>query len=435
MEAKCVLLIGDGPLAGATERALGSGGAAVRRLRAPTDPEIREALDERVDRVVVISRFDHVSLRISLVVAHVRPGIAVLVTIFDREVADHLRATAENVSVLSMADVVAPAFAGPLLDPGLLSVAPGRSGPDGLRAIDGDPQHIGRTWSTPGRWQRVLANLEALARPFDASARILVYGLVGILAVLVLETVVTMIAGGLSFVDALYSTAKVAVTVGPSDAADRGGDAFKVFSAVMMLLTLGFAAVLTAGLVNRLLDPRLTGIVGRSAVPRRDHVVVVGLGQIGLRLCGLFRDLGVPVVAVERNPDAKNVPRAKDQKIPVVIGTGSSQRTLREVSTHRARALAAVTSDEVENIAIAVAARGVRDDVSIALRAGDGDATSEIQSLFKIGVVRDIYRIAGTALAAVTLGHEAAAAFPYEGALYLVDDEGRIEPFVPFDRE
>lgn len=99
--------------------------------------------------------------------------------------------------------------------------------------------------------------------------------------------------------------AKVTVTVGPSEAADQGSDWFKLFSAVTMLLTLGFAAVLTAGVVNRLLDPRLTGIFGRSAVPRRDHVVVVGLGQVGFRLCELFRDLGVPVVAIEVNPDAK----------------------------------------------------------------------------------------------------------------------------------
>jgi hypothetical protein len=42
---------------------------------------------------IAISRFDHVALRRALVVAHVRPGIALLVTIFDRDVAAHLRAT------------------------------------------------------------------------------------------------------------------------------------------------------------------------------------------------------------------------------------------------------------------------------------------------------------------------------------------------------
>jgi hypothetical protein len=234
-------------------------------------------------------------------------------------------------------------------------------------------------------------------------------------------------------VDAFYSVAKVTVTVGPSPAADRGADWFKLISSAAMLLTLGFAAVLTAGLVNRLLDPRLTGIWGRSAVPRRDHVLVVGLGQVGFRLCELFRDLGVPVLAIEQNPDAKNVGRAKDQRLPVVIGSGASDRLLRRLSIRRARALAAVTSDEVENIAIAVAARGVRDDLNIALRAGDGDATSETESLFRIGVVRDVYRIAGTALAAAVLGYEVGEAFPYEGTMYLVDDAGSIHAFMARD--
>jgi voltage-gated potassium channel Kch len=430
-----VLLIGEGRLADATERALQSRGATVRRLDEPSDPEIREALDERVDRVVVISRFDDVSLRRALVVAHVRPGMSTLVTIFDRDVAAQLQDAVENVSVLSMADIVAPSFAGPCLDPELMSLTRGPSGAHGIGALDGKPQRVPPRWSRPGRARMALAHVEALIQPFDASARILVAGLIGFFAVLVVETLVTVLASDESLVDALYSVAKVTVTVGPSPAADHGEDWFKLFSATTMLMTLGFAAVLTAGLVNRLLDPRLTGIAGRSAVPRRDHVVVVGLGQVGLTLCGLFRDLGVPVVAIELNPDAINVPRAKDQRLPVVIGSGSSQRLLRRLSIHRARALAAVTSDEVENIAIAVAARGVREDLTIALRAGDGDATSETQSLFHIGVVRDVYRIAGTALAAATLGYEAREAFPHRGTLYLVEEGGEIEPFLTGEAE
>ena len=106
------------------------------------------------------------------------------------------------------------------------------------------------------------------------------------------EVLVTMIEGDLSLVDAFYSVAKVTVTVGPSLTAETGPGWFKLFSGVTMLLTLGFAAVLTAGLVNRLLDRRLTGIIGQAAVPRREHVVVVGLGQVGLRLCELLRALG-----------------------------------------------------------------------------------------------------------------------------------------------
>ena len=212
-------------------------------------------------------------------------------------------------------------------------------------------------------------------------------------------------------------------------AADHGADWFKLFSTVAMLVTLGIAAVLTAGLVNRLLDPRLTGILGRAAVPRRDHVVVVGLGQVGFRVARLLRELGVPVVVIEQNPNAKNVGRGKDQRLPIVIGSGASQRLLRRLSIGRARALAAVTSDEVENIAIAVAARSASADLTIALRAGDGEATSETQSLFGIGVVRDVYRIAGTALAAAILDGEAYEAVPHQDIMYLIDTGGAITRF------
>ena len=55
------------------------------------------------------------------------------------------------------------------------------------------------------------------------------------------------------------------------------------------------------------MDSRLTGLIGRRAVPRRDHVVVVGLGQVGLRLCLLLRECGVPVVAVDTEAEGENV--------------------------------------------------------------------------------------------------------------------------------
>jgi hypothetical protein len=64
----------------------------------------------------------------------------------------------------------------------------------------------------------------------------------------------------------------------------------------------------------------------------------------------------------------------------------------------------------------------------VALRAGDGDATSETSSLFHIGIVRDVHRIAGTAIAAAALGHETRQAFPHEGLLYLVDAHETSRP-------
>lgn len=430
MATKQVVLIGRGRLADAGERALRAGEVKVVRLADPRDTDIQDVLDDAVSHVVVISRSDHVALRWALVVAYVCPVMPILVTIFDRHVASELEETARNVRVLSMAEVVAPALAAPCLDPASMSLVRRGDEVAAVRLVDEVPGRVAPPWRAPGGLRRGLANLESLLHPFDTSAQIMIYGIVGLFAVLLGETLMTALVEGVPMVPAFYLATKIVATVGPSPVTDRAGPALQLISAIGMLLVLGFTAAFTAGLVNRLLGPRLTSIVGRAAVPRRDHVVVVGLGQVGQRLCELLRDLDIPVVAVDQDPGATDLARAKERGLPVVIGDGADHRTLRRVSVRNARALAAVASDEVENIAVAVAARRLRADLQLALRAGDGDATSMTRSLFHIGMVRDVDRIAGAALAAVVLGHDVREAFPCEGTMYLVDHQGAISPLI-----
>jgi hypothetical protein len=182
-------------------------------------------------------------------------------------------------------------------------------------------------------------------------------------------------------------------------------------SALMLLTSLVLTAMFTAGLVDRMLGTRLAGLVGLRALPRRDHVIVVGLGQIGLRLCLELRALGVPVVAIERDADAPNVRLAQEYRIPVVIGRGGDRFLVRRLAIGRARAIAAVTSSELENIAVVMAALAERPDVRVVLRAGGSEVVTETRLLFKIAVVRDLVGLGAACFAAVLLGAEAEWAF------------------------
>ncbi len=427
--ARHILLIGNDEMTGVAERALTAAGARVTYLRDPHDRAIRRALEGAVDAVVIISNDDHVSLRLALVVENVRPGVRLVVTIFGSTVASQLRRTVENVQVMSMADMAVPSLAGPCFEERLLSVIRRDGGFAGVRAGEDGPELVALEPYVPPRGQRFMTQLGSLINPFDLSARILMAGLFGLIFVLLLDATVLAVALDEPLVDAFYSATKTVVTVGPNPLIDEGSSALKVFSALTMLVALGFVAVLTAGIVNRLIDSRLTAILGRRAIPRRDHVVVVGLGQVGLRLSLLLRELGVPVLAVERDPENPHVKRAKEYGIPIVLGRGGSRFLLRRLSLGRARALAAVTSNEVENISVVVAAIGMREDLRTLLRAGRGDVINETSALFKIGVVRDVYRIGGTLLAAAALGLPSTGAFLHEDTVYLVDPDGRIEAF------
>jgi Trk K+ transport system NAD-binding subunit len=424
-----IVVIGQGRLIDVVRRALDDAGAHVIYLGAPNDRAIRRALTPDVDAVVVVSRDDRVSLRLALVVEGVRPGVRLIVTMFDRDRGDQLRRAVRNVRVMSMADIVAPALAGPCVDQGLIAVSRSAAGPRGVRAGPDGPVLC----ALPSRGGRlaglVRANATALLHPYELSAKILLAGLLGFIVVLVTDAIVVALTLHESAIDALYLATRATVTIGPNPGVEHGPAWLKLFSTVTMLATLAFTAIFTAGLINRLMGRRPVAIAGPRAIPRRDHVVVVGLGQVGLRLCLMLRELGIPVVAIERDPEADNVTRARQYRMPVVIGGGASRFVLRRMCLERARALAAVSSDEIENISTVVAALAVREDLPTLLRAGSGDVTDETRALFSIGVVRDVYLIGGTLLAAAALGSQASEAFLYENTVYITRADSTVEPF------
>jgi voltage-gated potassium channel Kch len=316
-----------------------------------------------------------------------------------------------------VADIVAPTLAGPCLDSGLVAV---RRLDSRFVGLDASLREV----PLPAERSRRLRSLaEAVLAPYDRSAALLFYGALGLVLMLAFEWVGSMIVLDQAAADALYGSTKSLATVGPNPAVDDGPKWFKVAIVGSMLLTLLSAASFTGGLINRLVDTRLTGLVGRRAVPRREHVVVVGLGQVGLRLCLLLRDCGVPVVAVDTEAAGENVGFARRVKLPVVIGRGANPAVLRRLGLGRARSLAAVTPDDLRNIEVAVAARASDSRLRVVLRAGDGDITDETRSLERIGHVLDVHRLGAAFIAGLVLGKRPAAVAVRDGRPHLLVGE------------
>jgi hypothetical protein len=420
-----VLLIGEGDLAEETRQALDAAGADVYRMKAPEEREVRHGLEGGgIDRVVVVSRDDAAVLRTALMVRHVDEDVPMLVTIFDPTMSEHVRRDVGNCEVTSMADIVAPSLAGPCLGDDLVAVREDRDPPVGLKEAGDGVEEV--PIEVPDR-RRVASLAAAIFVPYDKSAALLLWGALGLVVLLVVETIACMAVLGQGVVDALYGSAKTLVTVDPNDEVVDGPKGLKVFLTVSMLSALVFEASFTAGLVNRLINRRLTGLFGRRAVPRRDHVVVVGLGQVGLRLCVLLRRCGIGIVAVDDRETGENVGLARELGFPVVIGRGADPSLLQRLSLTRACALAAVTDDDLENISIAMAARSVNEDLRVVMRAGDGRVANETRSLFRIGLVRDVHRIAAVLIAARATESEAGRVVCLGDDAHLLHENGRVE--------
>jgi len=412
-----VLLAGLGDLFAEVGAALEERGADVRRCEEPDDAAVRDALaDQRPDVVCLVAPSDELPLRLALLVRHLDEDVPIVATIFDASLAHQLEDAVPHVDVTSLAEIAAPSLAGPCIEDGLAGVLPGG---DGVPQAIGDD--LGRRDVHPpaSRWARAL--FTAIFKPYDRSAALLFYGAIGLVTMLVLETVGAMIVLEQGFPDALYGSTKSLATVGPNTAVQKGPGWFKLAMVATMLLTLLSAACFTGGLIDRLTSRRLTGLVGLNAVPRRDHVVVVGLGQVGYRLCTLLRECGIPVVVVEADEDDESVGHARREKLPIVIGRGADPVVLRRLSLDRARALAAVTPDDLTNVEVAMTARSLAEDLRVVLRAGDGEVAQETGSLFRIGHVIDVHRVAAALIAARALGGD-------QQAVVAVDGEAKLLP-------
>jgi len=427
MERGRVIVVGGDPLAREVERALTAGGRVAHRVHRPSTRELRRRLTDDVDAVVIVDRDDVTALRAALLTEYVRPGVRLIVTIFDRTVAEQMRRAIPDCHVLSLADAVRGAIVGPCLGPFL---AAGRDG-DGLVIVrsadgDGDPIVERLPRPEPGRWRRTCRRLRSQLRPHDRPSRLLLCSLALLAGLVLVEAALVGIAHHEPLGIALYSAVKATTTVGPSPAVDHDPGWLQTYSTLAMGAALAGVAVFTAALTTRLLSRRLTAIVGRRTVPRSDHVVVVGLGQVGLRACLELRALGVPVVAVERDRDSRHLGIAKRRGIPVVLGDGGDRSVLEALSLDRARALAAVSSDELTNIAVSVAALAVEPSLRTVLRAGGNEITRETQALFPIGVARDVQRIGAAALAAAALDLDVRHAFDDDGAVRLLHADGTV---------
>ena len=364
--ARHVLVLGDGG---------GVGEALIRRLEqlganaslessANAHTLIARLAERPWTAVAVLSHDDALALRLTLLVAHLRPDMALWVGLFDQTIAHQLREIAPAVNVVAPAELVATAFA------------------DHCQALGARPHP--RAWGV---------------RIVDDALRLMVRAGGVFLTALVTQTVISMSALHDGLIDAIYFGARSIVAAADVPRAAQAGAPFKLLSTVITLASVVAIAVFTAALVRRLSRPRYTALLGRRRAPARDHVLLVGFGQIGFRLAQELRRRGIPVVALERDPEAQCLRLARRAGIPVVLGRGDDREMLELLGVRTCSALAAVTSDDLANVSVGLAAIDIRPDLPLVLRLGDGDVAAETESLLHLVDILDAHRLVASMLA------------------------------------
>ncbi|HEY2763157.1 MAG TPA: NAD-binding protein [Pseudonocardiaceae bacterium] len=425
----------------------------VRVVEAPevNEQALRAAQVAQASAIALVSQDDVGNIHAALRAQELNPDLQVVIRSFNHNLGHRIRTLFPRCEVLSDVDTAVPSFvAGALgeLAPSHVPL-PGRtlfvtrqgavaadrvvcaladtSGPGPPELLPTDPDDadlvLAVTDSQAGLGEvavrrRRRDRLRTLWWRITASFnRKLGWAAVTLLGLPLLGMILFAALAGYSVPTALYNALLDVAGAAQPDSAP--GVAKKVIQTLITFLGVMLIPVLTATIVDAVVNARLAIALGRPR-PIAGHVVVVGLGTVGSRVLGQLHDLGVPVVGVERDEDARGVAQAGRLGVPVVLGDASQEDVLRKAYLGTSRALIAVTNNDVTNLEAGLHGIAMRADLQVVLRLFDSDLAQRVERNFGITISRSVSYLAAPAFAAAMLGRQVLGTIPIGRRVLLI---------------
>jgi Trk K+ transport system NAD-binding subunit len=392
----------------------------------PDDSALRNAGIADAHALALVNQDDVGNIHAALRAHDLNPDLRLVIRMFNTSLGFRIRTLFNDCAVLSDSALAAPSF---------VAAALGELAPTHIR-LPGRTLHVARAADVPAgrvvcgladtsggvtrllpdddaRADLVLAladsTLEPLAgqrqrRASPALRRIrfllgsaLVRLVIALVTLIVLGFVLMATVGHAGWGGAIYQTLLDAAGDAIPDRALRPFG--KITQLVVTLSGLALIPVATAVVVDGLVRARLTDPAPDPSL-FGDHVVVVGLGNVGTRVVAQLHDLGIPVIGVDADENARGVSLARRLGVPVVFGDATRDDTLRAASVADARALLLLTSSDVVNLEAALQGRTHREDLRVVLRLFDDDLAERVERGLGIAISRSVSRLAAASFAA-----------------------------------
>lgn len=257
--------------------------------------------------------------------------------------------------------------------------------------------------------------------------------LAAIVAVVAVATLVLSLgyrtSGGrhLGVLNALYFTVVTISTVGFGDYAYAGQAAWlRVFAIVLIITGVALATTLFATITSTLFSRSIANAFGRQRITRmRGHVVIVGLGSIGVRVVEGLLARGRSVVAIERDEHNRHLARARELGVPILYGDATETATLDAANTREASAVAALTSDDLTNVQTGLVLReyladGGAPETPTVLRLFHRELSVILERDFSFHAVRSTADLAAPWFLGAALGLGITSTFYVSDELFLV---------------
>ncbi|MGW2416822.1 NAD-binding protein [Streptomyces tubercidicus] len=156
------------------------------------------------------------------------------------------------------------------------------------------------------------------------------------------------------------------------------------------------------------------------------HVVLLGLGKVGTRVLARLHEMGIPVVCIEGDPEARGIALARRLRVPTVLGDVTQEGVLEAAMIERAATLLALTSEDTTNLEASLYARSVHPRLRVTLRLFDDRFATAVYRTLRAahpGALtrsRSVTYLAAPAFAGAMMGREILGAIPVERRVLLI---------------
>jgi Trk K+ transport system NAD-binding subunit len=227
-------------------------------------------------------------------------------------------------------------------------------------------------------------------------------------------------------VDATYFTVETLTTVGFGDFFFARQETWlRIWAILLMILGATLVTILYARLTDLLITRRMAASAGRRrATGMRGHVILIGLGSVGLRVLEGLRAERRDVVVLERDDDNRYLAAARAMGVPVIIGDSTLHQNLHAANLETASAIAVLTSNDLANIETGLAVDDLlgerHTDVPVVLRVFDRQLAATIEKNFEFRNVRSTSALAAPWFVGAALGLKILNTFYVEDQPFLV---------------
>jgi voltage-gated potassium channel len=156
----------------------------------------------------------------------------------------------------------------------------------------------------------------------------------------------------------------------------------------------------------------------------KNHIIVCGLGHLGIRVVRELILLEEDIVVIELKDDSPRFDKLRPYGIPIIVGDGRDMDVLKKAGLDRASAFIICTNNDLMNLQIASRIREETRNTRLVMRMFDDQFARSMADRFNIGAVMSASQLAAPAFAGAATGTEITHTFNVADRTLVM---GRIE--------